>query len=240
MPTIELHNFDGLKLLRELPAAYASAIITDPPYCSGGILPTQKNVATGSKYLDRSDNLPDFDMDSMDTRNYTHWSIFWMQEARRVVGKGYLICFTDWRMWSALYDSAQMAGWSVKGMGIWLKTSKLGKLTGRPRKNGFRSSTELILLASTGAPTPDKDVYLPNVFPSTPINSHNKTHQTQKPELLMQQLIKLVDKTRPIVDPFAGSAATLIAAHQSGYNSIGSEVNATIYNNAQKRIQQLK
>jgi site-specific DNA-methyltransferase (adenine-specific) len=51
------------------------------------------------------------------------------------------------------------------------------------------------------------------------------THPTVKPIALMEYLIKMVTPKGGIVlDPFAGSGSTLVAAKQNGYQYIGCEL----------------
>jgi site-specific DNA-methyltransferase (adenine-specific) len=50
-------------------------------------------------------------------------------------------------------------------------------------------------------------------------------HSTVKPVALMEYLIKMVTPKGGIVlDPFAGSGSTLVAAKQNGYQYIGCEL----------------
>ena len=65
----------------------------------------------------------------------------------------------------------------------------------------------------------------------------NKIHPTQKPLLLMQALIELATQRNQIVlDPFAGSGSTLVAAEQLGRKYIGFENNHEYFNLAQERL----
>ena len=60
--------------------------------------------------------------------------------------------------------------------------------------------------------------------PKLNINNTNN-HPTVKPIALMEYLIKMVTKPGGIVlDPFAGSGTTLVAAKKNGYNYIGIEL----------------
>ncbi len=57
-----------------------------------------------------------------------------------------------------------------------------------------------------------------------PVTAHNN-HPTVKPIALMEYLIKMVTKPGGIVlDPFAGSGSTLVAAKQNGYDFVGIEL----------------
>ena len=55
--------------------------------------------------------------------------------------------------------------------------------------------------------------------------THKNNHPTVKPIALMEYLIKMVTKPGGIVlDPFAGSGSTLVAAKQNGFQYIGIEM----------------
>ena len=63
------------------------------------------------------------------------------------------------------------------------------------------------------------------------------THPTVKPLSLMKYLIKLITPPGGIVlDPFAGSGSTLIAAKDCGFDAIGIEINPDYVNIAASRI----
>ena len=52
-----------------------------------------------------------------------------------------------------------------------------------------------------------------------------RVHQTQKPEDLMRLLVHICEPGLTVLDPFAGSGTTLVAAQAEGYNSVGFEMN---------------
>lgn len=65
-------------------------------------------------------------------------------------------------------------------------------------------------------------------------------HPTVKPLRLMQYLIKLVMPKEPeaiLLDPFAGSGSTILAAKQLGFNAIGIEKEIEYVEIARKRIE---
>ena len=66
---------DSLKVLRGFAPGTFDAVITDPPYASGGRTQAEKNKPTRSKYSSMGDNAPpDFAGDSMDQRSWTNWA----------------------------------------------------------------------------------------------------------------------------------------------------------------------
>ncbi len=71
-----------------------------------------------------------------------------------------------------------------------------------------------------------------------PINKNN--HPTVKPLKLMKYLLKLVMPPNPnavVLDPFAGSGTTLVAAKQLGFNAIGIEKESDYCEIANRRIE---
>ena len=70
--------------------------------------------------------------------------------------------------------------------------------------------------------------------------SERTSHPTQKPELLLRQLIRgYSNKGQIILDPFAGSASTLISAYKEKRRSIGVEIESKYYEESQERINRI-
>lgn len=64
-----------------------------------------------------------------------------------------------------------------------------------------------------------------------------KIHPTQKPLGLMKTLVEMVTKPgQTVLDPFAGSGTTLVAAQTTGRNYIGFELNPEYHRLAQHRL----
>lgn len=79
-----LHG-DTLQVIRAFKPQVFDAIITDPPYASGGWKPAEKNRTTNQKYssMDKENALPDFDGDQKDQRSWTRWMAEWLSDARK-------------------------------------------------------------------------------------------------------------------------------------------------------------
>lgn len=70
--------------------------------------------------------------------------------------------------------------------------------------------------------------------------SERTSHPTQKPEILLRELIKVYSKQGQIVlDPFAGSFSTIISAYKENRKSIGVELETKYFNESQKRINEI-
>lgn len=220
-----VYRGDSLSIMRSLPADSVDAVVTDPPYSSGGLhagsrarKPSEKYVHGGTKRV-----YPEFFGDNRDQRSFGIWSSVWMAEAYRITRQGgYLLCFTDWRQLPITSDAAQVAGWTWKGIVVWDKTEGT-----RPSRGWFRSQSEFVVGAVKGSlgqeQTRDVKDCLPGVFRES-VRSSTKLHMTGKPVGLMENLLRVLPENSRVLDPFAGSGTTLIAARNLGHTSIGIEM----------------
>lgn len=77
-----------------------------------------------------------------------------------------------------------------------------------------------------------------NILESGMERTEPKIHPTQKPLKLMKTLVEMVTKPgQTVLDPFAGSGTTLVAAQTTGRNYIGFELNPEYHRLAQNRLQ---
>ena len=104
-----LHG-DTLKLVKAFQPGIFDAVITDPPYASGGTKQNERNRTTNQKYssMSAANALPDFDGDNKDQRSWTHWMAEWLYDVRKACKKGAPIClFIDWRQYPSITDALQ-------------------------------------------------------------------------------------------------------------------------------------
>ena len=149
--SVTLYQGDALNILATLPDAVMDAVLTDPPYSSGGVTmgarqtdPAQKYQQSGTKR-----QYPPMLGDAKDQRSWTMWCTLWLGECWRVARDGApLMVFTDWRQLPALSDAVQAAGWSWRGIIAWDKRSS------RPQIGKFRQQCENVLFATKGRSYP--------------------------------------------------------------------------------------
>ena len=157
-----LHQVDAVDFVQQLPPNSIDMLLTDPPYCSGGLHSAARARPTGEKYINTctKTKYDDFDFDNMDQRSWLFWCRGWLAGAYRALKPGGIaVCFIDWRQLPALTDVIQAAGFTLRGIAVWDKTT--GRA--RPRNGGFKQQAEFIVWASKGA-LPACNVYLPGVF----------------------------------------------------------------------------
>jgi site-specific DNA-methyltransferase (adenine-specific) len=227
-PTV--HLGDALRWLETLDDDMADIILADPPYSSGGTHSGTRAGTTGKKYLSSGGTvLPDFTGDSRDQRSWTRWMGDWLGEAYRVTKPGGLACvFTDWRQLPCTTDALQAGGWVWRGIVVWDKTK-----CSRPQKGRYRNQAEYIVWGTKG----DRPMTGPaGAGVITEIAPRHRTHQTEKPLLVLDGLLELVPQGGTVIDPFAGSGAAGKAACKRGLRYLGCELVPEIHAGAVSRL----
>ena len=220
-----LHG-EALATLQNLPTGLVDAIITDPPYSSGGAFRGDRMSSTNSKYVltRQQDQRPDFAGDNRDQRGFGYWCALWLSECLRVAKPGApIVLFTDWRQLPTLTDALQAGGWVWRGVCVWDKTEGA-----RPTLGRFTNQCEYMVWGSAGEMPLDRldeaqRRTLPGVF-RIPVRQADKHHVTGKPTDLMRQAVKICSPGGLIMDPFAGSVSTLVGARLEGYDYLGCEL----------------
>ncbi|WOB47914.1 site-specific DNA-methyltransferase [Xanthomonas hydrangeae] len=230
----QLLQGDALTILPTLEANSFDALITDPPYASGGLHaaarakpPSQKYVQGGGAQLHA-----DFVGDERDQRSHLKWMHLWLSECARVLKDGApVLLFTDWRQLPLTTDALQAAGFTWRGVAVWDKTEGV-----RPQLGRFRNQAEYVVWGSKGGmPLNRRAPVLPGVVRS-PVLKADKHHLTGKPTELMRQLVRICEVGGRILDPFAGSGTTLVAAEVEGYQYTGIEMTSHYVDVARARL----
>lgn len=229
-----LHG-DALPLLGTLPSSSIDAVITDPPYNSGGRTQSERTSSSArGKYVssDAKHQLANFGGDSRDQRSYTYWLTLVLAECHRVSTAGAAaLVFTDWRQLPATSDALQAAGWTWRGVVVWHKP------IARPRRGGFSQNTEYLLWGSNGPVLADRNpVCLPGVVSGSQPRGDNREHITQKPLEVMRQVVQICPPGGTVLDPFAGSGTTGVAALAEGRQFVGVEQSEHYHRVAQRRL----
>lgn len=226
---------EALATLQTLETASVDALVTDPPYSSGGMTRGDRMAGVHTKYVQSDSSsqhtLQAFGGDNRDQRAYAYWCALWLAECLRVVKPGgSCVVFTDWRQLPSTTDAIQAGGWVWRGVVAWDKTEGV-----RPR-SGFSAQCEYAVWGTAGPLREDYAVYLPGYIRSkTP---RERRHITQKPVELMRRLCEIAPPGGVVLDPFMGSGTTLRAAKDVGRDAIGIEMNGDFCQYAEERLGQ--
>jgi site-specific DNA-methyltransferase (adenine-specific) len=240
-----LYRGDALAVLRDLPDASVDAVITDPPYSSGGAFRGDRAQPTEDKYRGWSQN-PDgssrkptatyagFTGDTRDQRGYLIWSAMWMTECQRILRPGGTFAtFTDWRQLPTTTDAVQAAGLVWRALAIW------DKGVGRPMRGRFRNHVEFIVWATNGPHSDEQDAYPGTILRHAPPGAGDRLHLVQKPVSLIEELLTLTPRGCTVLDPFMGSGTTGAAAIKTGHQFLGVEMTPHYADVAERRLRTL-
>lgn len=230
-----LYHGDALAVLRELPSASVDAVITDPPYSSGGMVRGDRMQDVHTKYVNTDSKsgreLEAFSGDTRDSFGYWFWCSVWLGECNRILKPGGIAAlFTDWRQLSATIGGIQSGGCVFRGIVPWHKPSA------RPVQGRWANSCEYVVWGTNGPRA--LDILGPHAFPGF-FQSHSprdREHITQKPLDVMRDLVKIVPEGGTVLDPFMGAGTTGVAAVMEGRRFIGGEMVEHYAEVAKRRI----
>jgi len=218
---VRLYQADVLEALPRLARAGEAfdAVVTDPPYSSGGLYRGDRAAGSSVKYYKAA--LPNFTGDNRDQRSYLAWALLWLAGARKITRPGGLLCcFIDWRQLPTLSDAIQAAGWVWRGVLAWDRTESKA----RPRPGGFRNQVEFIAWATNG-PVDRGGPVIRGAWREPTVWPRDRVHAAQKPLSVVRDLVRCVWRDGgQVLDPFAGGATTLVAAQELGVPAVGLEL----------------
>lgn len=233
----QLAQGDCLPFLQQLPDDSVDAVITDPPYSSGGFTRDDKAKAPELKYQQNGlgDKYPTFGGDSRDQRSYLAWCAMWISECVRVLKPGgYFMAFTDWRQLPVMTDAVQAGGVFWRGVVAWDK----GRGSRAPHKGYFRHQCEYVVWGTKGAAVQlEHDGPFDGCIQAV-VRQDDKHHMTGKPTALMCELVRPVVPGGVVLDPFAGSGTTGVAAVMTGRRFIGVEREQAYADIARERLRE--
>jgi site-specific DNA-methyltransferase (adenine-specific) len=224
-----LHNADALEKLKSMPDCSVDLLVTDPPYkvCSGG-----KGKHNQPKGILNNDN--------QHVRNGTlfkHNDIKfsdWLPEAYRVLREGtHAYILVNAKNLNELMNEALKVGFKFHNLITWKKQNAT------PNR-WYMQTSELILFFRKGKAKPINNCGTKNVLEVDNIIG-DKVHPTEKPVELLEILIaNSSNKGDVVLDPFAGSASTLIAAQNLERIPIGFEKDEEYYEIGKQRLDKQK
>ena len=170
----------------------------------------------------------------MDQRSFTAFMRAVLLKCRKkTVEGGICAVFIDWRNLPAMTDALQMAGWLYSGIAVWDK----GNSRATPWR--YRNDCEYVVWGINGHRDAKQEkgveVY-PGCYHVPIVQSRDKHHQTEKPQRLLEALLKICHKGGTVLDPFAGSGSTGVACMNTGRKFIGVEIGKEYFDIMTERV----
>ena len=180
----QLYQGDCLSILLQLPSNSVDAVITDPPYSSGGQSSAARALPPSKKYVQGGVKIirPDFYGDNKDQRSYLYWCALWLSECFRIAKPGSPIAaFSDWRQLPITTDAIQAGGWVYRGVAVWDKTEGT-----RPQPGRFGNQCEYLCWGSKGEFPLRRHVPVVSGFHLQLVKPQDNLHMTGKPLELLE------------------------------------------------------
>ena len=197
----DIEHADALDWLARQEPGCAAAVVFDPPYAVGSPVRGREDGAAGSvsgplSFMQRTMSLC----------------------ARALRPGGIVIIFGDYKRLPDLMYAATTSGLRLSGCVAWVRT--------RPGTGGlFRSSWDPILIASRGTPDAVDRAAVRNVIETDAVVYANypakRAHPYEKPpEVLGHILARVCRRGDLVLDPFAGSGSSRVAAEKLGLDLV--------------------
>lgn len=231
---------DCITEMQKLETASIDAAITDPPYNLGDFM---KNRAHNLGNM-RKNNFVDAGWDNTPREPWENLMRDSFRELGRVLRpRAALVVFMSAIKVETIVEIAQQAGFYYKTTGIWHKTNPMPRNMNLHYINSTESWIYFINSGRTGTFNNNgKPIHDFIETGLTPVSEKAfGKHPTQKPLALMRHFVRtLTNEGDSVLDPFAGSGTTLVAASELGRNPIGIELDQTYSEIALKRLAQIQ
>ena len=211
----ELYLGDCMEVLPQLGAV--DAVVTDPPYLMGAASTRSPAGRSRSRIGDWS--------------NAAMFYSAWMREAwDRVSDNGSMWVCGNWRGFPTYQIALDTLGAPLSSVVIWDK-----EWIGVGPLNALRQRYELVFHSAKGSGIASRSE--PDIWPVKWASKRPSGHESEKPVGLMKRCIE-VGGGGIVLDPFAGSGTTGVAAVLCGKRFIGIEIEPRYFETACRRIEQ--
>jgi site-specific DNA-methyltransferase (adenine-specific) len=235
---VRLYHGDCLEVMADMPAASVDAIVTDPPYSEHVHGSARRRNITyrdrGARYGADTRRKVDLGFDHLTAELRIGCS----QQFVRLVSR-WILTFSDIESAPLWRESLEAVGLDYVRTGAWIKLGSTPQFSGDRPATGFETITICHPKGRKRWNGGGKHAVW-----SVPIvldrgASGARLHTTQKPLELMLSLVDLfTDPSETIMDPFAGSGTTLVAAKSLRRKAIGVELEERYCEIAARRLAQ--
>lgn len=213
-------NASCFDVLPEIPDKSIQLVLTDPPYVFS------LSSSTGKKKAERS------------LSGYIeNMAFFFSQIAREskriLLPSGFLLCFCNWQSLPSVSKGFAISEMPITDVVVWDK-----EWIGVGWNKAFRARHELIAVsAMPNAVIRDRRASNIVNYKWQAVHSGKTGHPTEKPVELLKHFIKHCSNEGELVlDPFAGSGSTLVAAQAENRHFLGIEIEEKWCSVAKERL----
>tara|TARA_A200000159_G_C7283561_1_gene322567 strand:+ start:456 stop:1157 length:702 start_codon:yes stop_codon:yes gene_type:complete len=232
--TNRFQKTDSLAFLKRLKNKTVNLVLTDPPYIIskktgfGSVVNGVERFAVNTDFGEW-DKDPNFNLSDLEKSINEYYRV--------LVSGGTAIVFCD--LWKISHIKRIMEDAKFKQLRMieWVKTNPVPL---NSKRNYLTNAREVAILGvKVGKPTFNSS-YDKGIYQYPICQDRGRFHPTQKPLALMEELIyKHSNQGDLVLDTFAGSGTTLVAAYQTGRLYAGCELDDEYYKKAKKRLDNL-
>ena len=228
----EFHYGDGISSVASMADYSLDLLLTDPPYSISKSYVCEQQVPrrlrkNGSDFIMPKGNFGDWDNDFKKPKEWTKYIL------PKVRGWAVIFCSHSQigEYCQILNDHKFVA---VTPM-VWHKTNPV------PFNHKYKPINAWeALVVGKRAGTKFNGRIVHNVFTHKSPSPQTRIHSTQKPDGLLQEFVKLFSNYGDtVVDPFAGSGSTIVAAVKEGRKALAYENDPAIFDKAVKRTTEI-
>jgi len=208
---------DCLDVMRQMPDGCVDLVIADPPYGIG---------YHSNYYKGKNPHTPI-------ARDWNFQAAAFIRECARLLADGgafYL--FSRWDVYPLLVGAVETAGLKLKTKIVWMKNNwSAGDLTG-----SFGNQYEEMLFIVKGRHQ-IRGHRWSNIWQFDRIPATRMLHPTQKPVALLRRAIESSsDEGSVVLDPFAGTGSTGVAAQETGRHFLLADIDPRVTSVARRRL----
>lgn len=222
-----LHKGDCREVLPRLrnEGFRADLLLTDPPY---NISSRTATIVSGKRFNKHYE--PKFEFD------HTIEPEEWIPLAAECLKENAVfVTFAAFQQVGRVMDILQDIGFRVRHLAAWRKLNPIPQL----RKKQWATSLEHIVIATRGKKYHYnwREGHHTDVIEAPVVQGRERVHPTQKPVKVLKDIIRWWSfRGDTVLDPFAGSGSTGVAAVELGRSFVGIEVDEKWHRAASKRI----
>lgn len=225
--THEIIQGDCLEVLKTFPDKSFDCIITDPPF--------EKEAHTLQRRVKREGGV--MEIEALDFPAVTEDQRIAVSKEFARLGKTWVLVFCQIEASHKWVKAMEDAGLVYRRTCIWVKPD------GMPQFSGDRPGMGYETIVAMHVPGASKwngggrhGVFTVNKNDN---GGKKNLHTTQKPRELMRQLVGLFSNPGDsVLDPFAGSGTTIVAAKELGRSGVGIELSQNYCEKARARLEQ--
>lgn len=214
----QIYNQDCLLGMQTIANETIDLLLTDPPY---NISQRSGFHTMGRTGVDFGEWDKGFDQEE------------WLKLACSKIKKGgSAIVFNDYKNIGQMNKVFNECGMTTKELLVWQKPNPMP----RNRDRLYVTTIEIALWAVKGKGwtfNRQKETYENGIFHFGTVNSRVRKHPTQKPQKLLEELLKIHSNEGDLIlDPFSGSGAISVACERLNRHYIAFEIDEIYYKNS--------